>query len=181
MNINDVIGKVMVKLDEVNSSNLIANAQDYINKIPASIDTIQNEIATNVKPIEKYSTIDSVNKAIDEPADCFKMLKVYDTDLSPVSYLHYNKKIYLTEDGKYTLYYNKYPDVINNDTVKTTELEIDKDCQEALVYGVAAELCINDEPELHYTYFDRYQNMLATIITRMQSESTARIEGGLRI
>lgn len=181
MNINDVIGKVMVKLDEVTSSNLLANQGDYIYKIPASIDTIQNEIATNIKPIEKYISLDSINKKIDIPVDCFKLLKVYDTDLSPVNFLIHNNKIHLDEDGAFTLYYNKYPEKITNDTPNTTELEIDKDCQEALVYGVAAELCINDEPELYDTYFDRYQNMLATIIARMQSETTARIVGGLRL
>lgn len=181
MTINDVIGKAMSKLDEVTSSNLTANAADYINKIFPSIDTIQMEIATNVKPIEKYLTLSSVNLAIDVPVDCFKFLKVYDTDYSPVSFNLIDNKIRLDEDGTYVLYYNKYPEKITSSTPLTTELEIDKDCQEALVYGVAAELCINDEPELYDTYLDRYNTLLVNIINRIQSNATARIVGGLRI
>jgi len=184
MTIDEVIGKAMVLLDEVTSSNLTANAADYINKIFPSIDTIQTEIATNVKPIEKYLTVESENKRIDQPADCFQMLKVYNEDFSPIRFLHYNKKIFLIdekEDGTFTLYYNKYPTKITNDTARTTELEIDADCQEALVYGVAANLCINDEPELYDTYIDRYNIMLANITTRMQNNTTARIVGGIRI
>lgn len=184
MTLNDVIGKVMVKLDEVTSSNLTANAADYINKIYPSIDTIQTEIATNIKPIEKYITLESVNKRIDVPVDCFKLLKVYDVDLSPKRFLNYNKVIYMVDeevDAPFTLFYQKYPEKITSSTPNTTELEIDKDCQEALVYGVAAELCINDEPELYDTYLDRYNTMLATITTRMQNNTIARLVGGLRI
>ncbi|GEM_PF-3352210 len=181
MTINDVIGKAMAKLDEVTSSNLIANAGDYINKIYPSIDTIQTEIATNVKPIEKYLTLDSVNKMIDVPLDCFIFLKVYDTDYSPVSFNVINKKIRLEEDGTYVLYYNKYPEKISSSTTLTTELEIDKDCQEALVYGVCAELCINDEPELYDTYLDRYNTLLVNILNRLQSNTTVTFVGGVRI
>ncbi len=181
MKIEEVIGKVMVKLDEVTSANLIVNAADYINKIYPSIDTIQMDIATNIKPIEKYLTIESNEKKIEQPSDCFKLLKVYDTDYSPVSFRYLDKKIILNNDGTFVLYYNKYPEKITNETPTDTELEIAEDCQEALVYGVAAELCINDEPELYDTYLHRYNIMLANITQRIQNNTVARIVGGLRI
>lgn len=184
MTIIEVIGKIMVNLDEVTSSSLEANSAEYIDKIYPLIDTIQKEIATIVKPIDKYETFDSVNKRIDEPTDCFEFLKVYDTDMTPIKFLRYNKKIHLIEeeeDGTFTLYYHKYPDAINNNTADNYELEISKDCQEALVYGVCAAICINDEPELYDTYSDRYNTMLANIAARMQNNSTARIVGGFRL
>ena len=181
MKVIDVIGKIMVNLDEVTSSNLVTNSGEYIDKIYPLIDTIQREIATIVKPIKKYSTVVSSNLQIDFPTDCFEFLRVYNTDLSPVKYQIINGIIYVEDDGTYTLYYNKYPDTIDVNTPNETELEIDKDCQEALVYGVCAGICINDEPELYDTYSDRYNTMLANITSRMQNNSTARIVGGLRI
>lgn len=183
MTVIDVVGKVMVIMDEVTSTNLTANSADYINKIYPLIDTVQREIAT-VKPIKKYLTLDSVNKRIDEPADCYEFLKVYDTDMTPINFLHYNKKIFMIdadEDGTFTLYYNKYPEKIDGSTVDGYELEIDKECQEALVYGVAAGLSINDEPELYEIYNEQYNTMLAKISARMQNNTTARLVGGLRI
>jgi len=184
MTIIETIGKIMVNLDEVTSSNLAGNSAEYIDKIYPLIDSIQREISTIVKPINKYVTLASVNKRIDEPADCFEFLKVYDTNLSPIKFLHYNKMIYLIEeevDGTFTLYYHKYPDAISYNTADSYELEIDKDCQEALVYGVCAGICINDEPELYDTYSERYNTMLANITARMQNNTTARIIGGLKI
>lgn len=183
MTVIDVIGKVMVIMDEVTSTNLTANSADYINKIYPLIDTVQREIAT-VKPIKKYLTLDSVNKRIDEPADCFEFLKVYDVDMSPINFLHYNKKIFMIdadEDGTFTLFYNKYPEKIDGNTADSYELEIDKECQEALVYGVAAGLCINDEPDLYEIYDGKYKEMLTSIITRPQNNPIARLVGGLRI
>lgn len=184
MNIKDVIGKIMVNLDEVTSSNLVANTADYIHKIYPLIDTIQTEIATQVKPIEKYISFESENKRIDLPADCYEFLKVYDSDLSPVNFFKYNGKIYLIEakeDATFTLYYNKYPDMIDSNSSDNTELEIDKECQEALIYGVCAGLTINDEPELYDTYLDKYNTMIANIVARKQNNTKARLVGGLRI
>lgn len=183
MTVIDVVGKVMVIMDEVTSTNLTANSADYINKIYPLIDTVQKEII-KVKPIKKYLTIESVNKRIDEPADCYEFLKVYDTDMTPINYLHYNKKIFMIdadEDGTFTLYYNKYPEKIDGSTLDSYELEIDKECQEALVYGVAAGLSINDEPDLYKIYDDKYNSELAKISARMQNNTTARLVGGLRI
>lgn len=185
MNLKDIIGKIMVNLDEVTSSNLVANSADYIFKIYPLIDTIQTEIATQVKPIEEYKTVESVNKRMDVPNDCFEFLKVYDTNLSPISYRKYNSLLYLTDvnvkDGIYTLYYNKYPKFINNSSPDEAELEIDKECQEALIYGVCAGLTINDEPELYDTYIDKYNTMISNISARLQNNSTARLVGGLRL
>ena len=181
MKIIDIIGKVMVNLDEVTSSNLIANSSEYIDKIYPLIDTIQTEISTIVKPIENYLTLESINKRIDVPEDCFEFKKVYNTNMSPIKFLLHNKRIFLEEDGTYVLYYNKYPNKIDKDTPNDTELEIDQDCQEALIYGVCAGICINDEPELYDTYLDRYNTLLANIATRIQNNPTARVVGGLRL
>lgn len=181
MTIIEIIGKIMVNLDEVTSNNLAANSSEYIDKIYPLIDTIQTEIATIVKPVMEYKTIDSINKRIDVPDDCFEFLKVYNTDMAPINFTLHNNKIHLNEDGTYTLLYNKYPNKVNKDTPDVTELEISKDCQEALVYGVCAGICINDEPELYDTYLDRYNTLLANITARAQNNPTARVIGGLRL
>lgn len=185
MTINQIIEKIMVALDEVTSSNLLANQAEYIDKIIPLIDSVQREIATVIKPIKKFSDLVSVSKKIDVPTDCYELLKVYDADMKALSYGVYNNKIYLTDesitDGTFTLFYNKYPNTINASTVKTTELEIDKETQEALVYGVCAKLTINDEPELYNTYRDEYNTMLSNIQARAISGATARLVGGLDI
>lgn len=184
MTILEIIGKIMAALDEVTSSNLVANSADYIDKIYPFIDTVQNEIATTIKPIKKYVMATSVNKRIDMPVDCFEFNKVYDTDMTPIRFLLYDNKIFMIEedeDGSYMLYYNKYPDKVDKDTINSYTLEIDKDCQEALVYGVCANLCINDEPELYDTYNDKYNTMLSNIVARLQNNTTATLIGGLRL
>lgn len=181
MKVIDAIGKIMVILDEITSSNLTANSSDYIYKIYPLIDSVQTEIATICKPIKKYLTVQSLNLKIEMPSDCFEFLKVYDVDLSPVSFNIINDFINVLEDGNYVLHYNKYPNKIDVNTTDDTELEIDKDCQEALVYGVCAGICINDEPELYDTYSDRYNTLLANITARLQNNPTARLVGGLRL
>jgi len=181
MTVKEIIGKIMVNLDEVTSNNLTVNSAEYIDKIYPLIDTIQTEIATIVKPVKAYITIDSVNKRIDVPGDCFEFLKVYDSDMTPIKFLFYDNRVFLEEDGTFTLHYNKYPKKIDKDTLDSEELEIDRDCQEALVYGVCAGICINDEPELYDTYLDRYNTLLANITSRMQNNPKASVIGGFRI
>lgn len=174
----------MVALDEVESSNLLANQLDYVYKIYPLIDSVQKEIATVVCPIKKYSDVASVNKKIDVPTDCQQFLKLYNSEMNPATYRIFNGKIIISDDyadATYTLYYNKYPTVINENTARNTELEIAKECQEALVYGVCAGLTINDEPELYDTYNDRYNVMLSNILTSMQNRTTARLVGGVRL
>lgn len=182
MTINEIIAKVMVALDEVTSSNLLANENDYIDKIYPLIDSVQKEIAAIVKSIKKYSDVTSVSKKIDMPDDCYELLKVYNTDGKPVTFFEFDGKIIIADgagDGTYKLYYNKYPDTVNADTDRTTKLEISNECQEALVYGVCAGLTINDEPELYDTYMDRYTIMLANIQAR--KGAVGRLVGGLRL
>lgn len=185
MTINQIIEKIMVALDEVTSSNLLANQAEYIDKIMPLIDSVQREIATIVKTIKKFSDVVSVNKKISIPVDCYNLLKVYDADMKAISHSVYNNIVYITDDsvsdGTFTLFYNKYPNFINASTNKTTELEIDKEAQEALVYGVCALLLINDEPELYDTYTDKYNTMLSNIQARAVSASTAKLVGGLRL
>lgn len=184
MDIKKTIKKIMVHLDEEQSLLTNMNTADYFFKIFPLIDTLQTEIATQVKPIEKYLTVESINKRIDIPSDCYELLKVYDEDLSPINFFKYDGKIFLVEsieDMTCTLYYNKYPDFIDSNTPENKEIEIDKECQEALAYGVCAGLTINDEPELYDTYLDKYNVMIANIVARRQNNCTARIVGGRKI
>lgn len=185
MTILEVVSKIMVNLDEVTSSVLTANAYEYIDKIYPLIDTIQTEIATIVKPIKKYELALSSNKRITLPSNCFEFLKLFDGNMKPVSYIIYDGKIMLTDstldDGTYMMHFNKYPNTINSSTPDSYELEIDRDCQEALVFGVCAGLTINDEPELYNVYSERYNNLLANIQQRMENNSSATLVGGLRI
>lgn len=185
MTIEQIIGKIMVALDEVTSSNLVSNESEYIDKIFPLIDSVQREISSIINPIKKYQEVVSINKRMDMPSDCYELLKVYDMDLSPIHYIVYNGKILIMDeslsDGTFMLYYNKYPDAISASTPRTTELEISKECQEALVYGICAGLTINDEPELYDTYSDKYNVMLANIQARKQNGAIAKMVGGLRI
>jgi hypothetical protein len=181
MTLKDMKGKCMVLLDEVTSSDLMANIEDYKYKINPLADSVQREIATICKNIKKYETVTASNSKIVLPLDVYELISVIKAG-EPTGYIQTSKwQITVQEDGEYTLYYNAYPSVISQSTPDTYTFEIDADAQEALIYGVCAGLCINDEPELYDTYMDRYNMCMQNIAARQQSFYTATVNGGLSI
>lgn len=179
MTYKDAKEKVMVALDDVESSDLLQNIEDYKNKLPDIFDSVQREIAVFYKPIEKYEQIIVNNGIANVPNDCYEFKRLY-KGIVPISFKELNKKIY-AEDGEYTAYYYAYPTVIDSETEEDFEFEISPDAQEAMIYGVCAGLCINDDPEAYDVYLEKYNNYIANIENRKNTEPKIRIVGGIRI
>ena len=59
--------------------------------------------------------------------------------------------------------------------------QISEEAQEAMVYGICAGLCINDEPELYSTYMQRYNGLIDSMITRKNNMVRATVVGGIRM
>ena len=65
------------------------------------------------------------------------------------------------------------------DSPDSYELEIDEDGCEALIFGVCALICINDEPELYATYVNRYNEWKLNIANRRQGHTFVTVRGGI--
>lgn len=179
MTLKEAMGKTMVLLDEVTSHNLTQNMEDYVYKLYPLFDSVQRELSTLCKPIEKEVTVTAEGGQLAQPGDCYEALGLYKNGVS-VGYEKWGD-ILLVEDGAYTLKYHAYPDKITKDTPEDYTFQIDADAQEVMLYGVCAGICINDEPELYNTYLDRYNTGMMNILQRLQQNATAMVKGGLRL
>lgn len=179
MTLKDAKEKVMVALDEVESSDLLQNVEDYENKLPDIFDSVQRELAMYCKPVEKWADMEIVNGYAGIPSDCYEFKRLY-LNNKAVSFDEMDKKIY-ADDGIYKGYYYAYPSVIDEKTEDEYEFEIDADAQEAMIYGVCAGLCINDDPEAYDVYLERYNTCVANIEERKKSQAKAKIIGGVTL
>ncbi len=179
MTLKEAMGKTMVLLDEVTSHNLTQNMEDYVYKLYPLFDSVQRELSTLCKPIEKEVMVTAEGGQLAQPGDCYEALGLY-TDGLAVGYEKFGKVLFVP-DGTYTLKYHAYPDEITKDTPDDYVFQIDEDAQEVMLYGVCAGICINDEPELYNTYLDRYNTGMMNILQRLQQNATAMVKGGLRL
>lgn len=180
MTLKKVLEKVMVALDEAESENLSLNMADYKNKIYECVDSCQRELAVFIDNILKTAEITVSGGAAILPDDCFDINALYKGERQ-VSYERVTEKQMLAADGSYTLRYSAYPQRVNKNTSLEYELEVSKEAQEALIYGVCAGLCINDEPELYAVYMDRYNGLCQGITERKMRYPKASVRGGVRL
>lgn len=186
MNVKELMGKVMVALDEVTSFNLTANLEDYRYKIYEAIDSTQRELATIVSPIIETKEIEAENGCLVLPDDLYELIAIMQENYERADFKYIKPNTLLIDDGKYFVMYNRYPTVINvpdrtEEETGQTELEISREAQEAMIYGVCALLCINDEPDLYNTYMSRYTTYMTNIINRREQKPKATIRGGVAI
>ena len=173
MTVREMIGKVMAALDEADNEILEKNVGDYENKIYTVIDSVQRELAAALEDIEKSAVLTVTGGEAALPEDCFTVQY-----LSREEDWVYGKTVY-GEDGACSIRYTAYPTPITRQTDPDGELEISKQAQEAMVYGVCAGLCINDEPDLYPVYLERYQSMASAILRQRQETTRGRIVGGV--
>lgn len=178
MTIKDMIDKCLVALDEVSSANLQENIGDYEHKLPPIMDSVQRELAVLCRGIESEEELLTENGSAALPELCYEVQELLDEAGAPVTFACYGRRLYCP-DGNYTIRYLAYPTPITALTPGSTELEIEKDAQEAMVFGVCAGLCINDEPDLYVTYLNRYQVFINNILSRINERATAAIDGGV--
>jgi hypothetical protein len=171
--------KIMIELDENGEVDVLANVVDYNAKLPDIFNTVQRELAMFCKPVEKVIDIVVENGYYTKPNDCYVVKAIY-KDNKRVTFNTVANRI-ITDDGEYKMLYEALPDNINEDTDDDYEFEIDVDCQEAMIHGVCAQICINDEPELYQTYFERYNLAIANINDKLSKSSKLTFLGGVNL
>lgn len=178
MTLKEAKRKIMIELDESGDMNALENIEDYETKLPDIINTIQKELAINCKPIEKLQYVVVKNGMYVKPKDCFLIKAFYKDNGNTQSFKLLADKI-LIADGKYQMLYEVIPANIDENTSDDYEFEIDIDCQEAMIHGICAQICINDEPELYQTYYERYNLAIANIIDKLNKSTKVTFTGGV--
>ena len=176
-----IFKKVIVALDEAESNTLQQNMADYKNEIYECADSCQREISAFAKEIIKYKKIKVENKRADLPDDCYEAICLFDEDDNRVSFTDLGDGRIKTEDGSYVLKYYAYSERFDENTALQEKPQISEEAQEAMVYGICAGLCINDEPELYSTYMQRYNGLIDSMITRKNNMVRATVVGGMRM
>lgn len=169
--------KIMIELDESGESSVLENIEDYEVKLPDIFNTVQRELAMFCKPVEKIVKIVVENGFCVKPDDCY-VVKAVCRGNERVSFRVVANRI-ITDDGEYEMVYESLPENIDESTEDDYEFEIDEDCQEAMIHGVCAQICINDEPELYQTYFERYNLAIANITDKWNKSSKLSFSGGV--
>lgn len=177
----EIFKKVIVALDEAESTTLQTNMTDYKNKIYECADSCQRELAVFVSPVIKRKLVECTDGEIKLSDDCYEVLCLINTDDRKVSFENNGDGSLSAEDGEYIMKYNAYPKRFTDSTALTEKPEINEEAQEALVYGICAGLCINDEPELYSTYMARYNGLIDTIIARKNQYPRVKVYGGMRL
>ena len=182
MNIGEVKVKVLAMLDEIDSANLTQNIGDYINKMYPIIDSVQKELAFLVCPVKKYAVVAASEGELTFPADLYELSRLTDANGNTVT-VNYksNKELRDIPDGYYSIEYNAIPATIDALTPDEYNLEIDEDGCEALIYGVCAGICINDEPELYAIYVNKYNECKQNIVQRRQGHTFVTVSGGIAL
>jgi len=169
--------KIMIELDESGDINPLENIEDYNTKLPDIFNTIQKELAMFCKPIEKIIDVVVEDGQYKKPDDCYVIKRIYKNgeimDYDSVA------DVIIIPNGEYKVLYESIPSNIDADTTEDYEFEIDVDCQEAMIHGVCAQICINDEPELYQTYFERYNLAIANITDKMNKSNKVSFIGGV--
>ena len=178
MTLKEILGRVMAALDEVTSFDLTANMEDYRYKIYEGVDATQRELAAICSPIVKTVKKTAENGVLILPEDLYELITIMDLNYEAAAFSYIRPDILRIDDGEYYIMYNAYPTRISELSDENSELEISKDAQEALIYGVCAFLCINDEPDLYRTYMSRYTGYMNSIISRKNERPKATVKGG---
>lgn len=171
--------KIMIELDESGEVDVLENIGDYSAKLPDIFNTVQKELAMFCKPVEKVKDIAVRNGYYVEPDDCYEVKAIYN-GTKRMSFERVADTIKI-DNGTYKMVYEAIPENIDENTEDDYEFEIDVDCQEAMIHGVCAQICINDEPELYATYFERYNLAIANINDKLNKSSKLTFVGGVNL
>jgi len=181
MTIAELKVKVMAELDEIDSANLTANIGDYINKMYPIIDTVQKELAFLTCPVKAVASVTASGGELTLPSDLYELRKITDSTTGEALHVDYksNRVLQGVPDGTYKVEYNAVPVTIDANTEDSYALQIDEEGCEALVFGVCALICINDEPDLYAIYVNKYNEYRQNIVDRRQTHGFVTITGGI--
>ena len=161
MTIQYVIDEALSLADEV------GNEADYKEKIVRAINHVQAKISKFAKPIKKYVNLETEDRVMTMPEDFLSLVEVTDAngDLLVYDKIDTNK-IKLESDGTYRVCYNTLlKDIIiepNSEIDTTQEIGIEPIAEQCLIYGVAAEICMDNE-ELYPMLQNEYNNLLVNL------------------
>lgn len=158
MTIRKVIDEVLSLIDETD------NETEYRERIIRAINHVQAKISKFAKPIKKYVDLSTEERVLTLPADFLRLISVEDTAGNFIDYRQIdNNKLLLDVEGVYKLCYFKILDDFDAKTVKDSEvLQIENVAKECLVYGVAAEVSMDNE-DLYPMLQNEYNNLLANL------------------
>lgn len=173
MTLKELFTKVAVAMDEV-------DLRDYGEKVYECADSVQREVAVFTLPIIKFAAISCKEGFGDLAEDCYEPIYLFKNG-KKVSFINNGNGTISAEDGEYRLKYNGYPQKITAQSSLNQSIEVAPEAAEAMVYGVCAGLCINDEPELYSAYMNRYNNILEAISLRRNKFPFAEVSGGITL
>jgi hypothetical protein len=179
MTLEEAKRKIMIELDESGEGSALENIADYAVKLPDIFNTVQKELAMFCKPIEKIMNITVENGYYSKPVDCYNVKYIAKNGKKQTFSVVADRIV--TDNGEYEMVYEALPQNIDDNTTDDYEFEIDVDCQEAMIHGVCAQICINDEPELYQTYFERYNLAIANINDKLGKTTKLTFSGGVNL
>ena len=158
MTIKDVIAEALSLADAV------GDETEYKEKIIRAINHVQAKISKFAKQIKKYIDLSTYERIITLPDDFLTLISVEDETGNFVTYRQIDtNKILLNNDGIYKICYSKILDNFEIESVQESdELQIEEIARECLVYGVAAEISMDNE-ELYPILQNEYNNLLANL------------------
>lgn len=161
MKIQYVIDEALSLADEV------GNEADYKEKIVRAINHVQAKISKFAKPIKKYVSLETENNVITMPDDFLSLVEITDANGDLLVYEQVDvNKIKLESNGTYRVCYNTllkdFAIETNSDIDVEQEIGIEPIAEQCLIYGVAAEICMDNE-ELYPILQNEYNNLLVNL------------------
>lgn len=161
MTIQYVIDEALSLADEV------GNESEYKEKIVRAINHVQAKISKFAKPIKKYVNLETENQILTMPDDFLSLVEITDANGDLLIYERIDtNKIKMQSEGTYRVCYNTLlNDFIiepNADIDTTQEIMIEPVAGQCLIYGVAAEISMDNE-ELYPILQNEYNNLLVNL------------------
>ncbi len=156
--------KIQYVIDEALSlADEDGNESEYKEKIIRAINHVQAKISKFAKQIKRYTTINSNKKIIELPDDLLTLVSVEDSSGNFVTYKQVDvNKIEVNHEDNYRVCYNKILPDFDMNVNTDEEVMIEKIAEQCLIYGVAAEICMDNE-ELYPILQNEYNNLLANL------------------
>ncbi len=185
MTLEEFKAKVYELIEEYNEeAEDLTEDQDLSSKMNSVINSIMNEVA-RLKKIDGYIRIDVVfedeeNERIINITDIDR--RIYQVNMiRGVESTVLGNKVIFESEGLAQIFYYKYPVQIDEETDDDYVFELDKECLEIMVYGVAGDL-LKADVSANYgrLYAERYEQMLQRLDPR-RSMGSLFIDGGIEV
>ena len=185
MTLEEFKAKVYELIEEYNeNAEDLTEDQDLSAKMNSVINSIMNEVA-RVKKIDGYVTREisfgeDENEVMMNLTDIDK--RIYQINvIRGVESIVLGSKVVFNEEGTAKIFYYKYPKQIDEETDDDYVFELDKECLEIMVYGVAGDL-LKADVSANYgrLYAERYEQMLQRLDPR-RCMGSMYMDGGIDI